>query len=530
MFIAFSKRCRWLIVVTSTAVLILLQGATAQAQGRPQFRDWKPPRSEAVKLKLACGDLKGLTGYEFSINTATVLAAGAEAPEQCRVTGQILPDVRFELSLPASWNRRLYMMGNGGFAGQLPPARSFPRDNALKHGFAVAATDTGHDATLEPLASFAVNRQKVIDYAYRAVHVTAMAARQIMQAYYDAPIERSYFDGCSTGGRQGLMSAQRFPQDFDGIVVGAPVLNQSGTHIWEAWIARALKTAPIAIAKVKIIANKVYANCDGKDGLVDGLIDDPRRCTFRPVNDLPKCSGDTDGPDCFTAAQIGALEKIYGDVMSKGKRFFPGLPLGAEVFVETPKGPRSGWDGWVVRDGASTIGLTFAESFLKYMAFAKPDPNYNWTAFNYDTDLDKMQWITSVLDATDPDLSRFKARGGKILMYFGWADPALNALMGLEYYEQVVERVGPTTTDFFRLFMVPGMFHCGGGVGVSSFDAMTPLMDWVEKGVAPAQIIGSRMTDGKVIRSRPLCLYPQVAKYKGSGSIDEASNFTCANP
>ncbi len=530
MFFPFSRKPCWLFVAIAAVLFVLVKCAGAQAQGRPQFRDWKPARVEAVKPKLACADLRSLTGYDFSINTATLQGAGADAPEHCRVIGLILPEVRFELSLPSAWNRRFYMLGGGGFAGTLPPPRAFPRDNALKHGFAVAATDTGHDASLEPLATFAVNRPKVVDYAYRAVHVTTMAARQILQAYYDGAIQRSYFDGCSTGGRQGLMSAQRFPADFDGIVVGAPVLNQSGTHIWEAWIARALKTAPIPVAKVKIIADKVYANCDSKDGLADGLIDDPRRCSFRPANDLPKCLGDADGADCFTAAQTAALEKIYGDLMSKGKRFFPGLPVGAEVFVETPKGPRSGWDGWIVRDGGPTTDQIFAETFLRYMAFSKPDPNYDWTTFNFDSDIEKTQWISSILDATDPDLSRFKARGGKILMYFGWADPALNPLMGVEYYEQVVERVGPTTTDFFRLFMVPGMFHCAGGVGVGSFDAMTPLMDWVEKSVAPAQMIGARMADGKVLRSRPLCPYPQVAKYKGSGSTDEAANFTCTNP
>jgi feruloyl esterase len=176
------------------------------------------------------------------------------------------------------------------------------------------------------------------------------------------------------------------------------------------------------------------------------------------------------------------------------------------------------------------IQINFGETFFKYMAFGKPNPSYDWLTFNVDADLDKIQWARTVLDATDPDLSRFKARGGKIVGYFGWADPALNPMMGVNYYESVMKTVGPSTTDFYRLFMVPGMFHCGGGVGTSTFDSLTAVVEWVEKGVAPKSIAASRLVDGKPVRTRPLCPYPEVAKYKGSGSIDEAANFSCAAP
>jgi feruloyl esterase len=483
---------------------------------------------------MACRALTSLTSYELSISAATLVPAAGEVPEHCRISGQILPEVRFELSLPEVWNGRLYMFGNGGFAGEAldAPVRLTRRHSALTHGFAVAQTNTGHDAAAEPLGSFAVNSQKLLDYAYRAVHVTALAAKRIAQSYYGQAARRSYFDGCSTGGRQGLMSAQRFPDDFDGIVVGAPVLDFSGTMSSYAWNQKALTAAPISPEKLKILADSVYAKCDRLDGLADGLIDDPRRCAFNAATDLPKCANDADGPACFSTSQIRTLELIYGGTQRKGQLFFPGQPLGAEIAAPAgAAGVRSGWIPWLIAppNGRSTEA-NYGESFLRYMAFGRSDPNYDWTTFNFDADPDRMQVIREMLDATDADLSRFKARGGKIVMYYGWADPALNPLMGLRYYEDVAKRFGPASSEFFKLYMVPGMFHCNGGVGVSTFDALTPLVEWVEKGVAPQSILGSRVVDNRVTRTRPLCPYPQVAKYKGSGSIDDASNFACAAP
>jgi feruloyl esterase len=348
----------------------------------------------------------------------------------------------------------------------------------------------------------------------------------------DTPLRRSYFDGCSTGGRQGLISAQRFPEDFDGIVVGAPVLNFGGTMISYVMSQRALGAAPIAPEKLKIIADAVYRKCDAVDGVADGLIDDPRRCAFKPSADLPRCAADTDGPACFTGAQLRALETIYGAVKRNGAEVFPGWPVGAEIAPPASGGPpgssASGWFPWFVGSpNLQPIQISFGETFFKYMAFEKPNPSYDWQTFNVDADLDKLQWTRSVLDATDPDLSRFKARGGRIVSYFGWADPALNPMMGVNYYESVLQKLGPATTDFYRLFMVPGMFHCQGGIGTGTFDALTPLIEWVEKGTAPESIVGLKLVDGKVVRSRPLCPYPAVAKYKGSGSIDEAANFVC---
>jgi feruloyl esterase len=289
-----------------------------------------------------------------------------------------------------------------------------------------------------------------------------------------------------------------------------------------------LKAAPIAAEKLKVLADAVYGKCEATDGVADGLIDDPRTCAFTPSADLPRCASDADGPGCFTSAQIRTLETIYGGVKRNGAELFPGWPVGAEIAAPGAT-TRSGWMPWFVAPpNNAPIQTNFAETFFKYMAFGRPNPSYDWLTFNADADLDKLQWTRGVLDATDPDLSRFKARGGKIVSYFGWADPVLNPMMGVTYYESVTQKLGPSTTDFYRMFMVPGMFHCSGGIGVSTFDALTPLVEWVEKGTAPPSIIGSRLVDGKPMRTRPLCPYPEIAKYKGTGSIDDAANFRCS--
>jgi len=520
------------------AFALFAASAVTHAQNGSQFRDWKPAALAGggdAKPSAACASLIALTGYEFAISTASVIAATGETPEHCRVTGLIAPEIRFELLLPSAWNGRLYMFGNGGYAGEALDAagRAANARRAVAKGFAVAQTNTGHDAATEPLGSFAASPQKFVDYAFRAVHVTVTTAKRTLQAYYGAPPRRSYFDGCSTGGRQGLIEAQRFPEDFDGIVAGAPVLDFSGTMISYAAIQRALSAAPLTPAKLRLVADAVYAKCDAADGLRDGVIDDPRTCGFDASADLPKCSGGADGDDCLSPAQIRALDAVYHGVSRRGADFFPGWPVGAEIAggagPAAAPGPVSGWLPWFVPPPNGTpIQKTFGETFFKFMAFGAPRPSYDWQTFDLDADLDKIENARAVLDATNPDLSRFKARGGKLVSYFGWADPALNPLMGVRYFERAAQQAGASTADFYRLFMVPGMFHCGGGIGTSTFDAFTPLVEWVEKGTPPQSIAASRIVDGKAVRTRPLCPYPQVARYKGAGSIDDAASFACA--
>ena len=521
--------------IVGAALAALALTAPAVAQNRYSFVDAARSPLDfsrgTVKPQIACPDVRALATGGVSVVAVEIVPAANGVPEHCRVSGSIASDIRFEVNLPVAWNRRLYMSGNGGFAGETAdsPPRAAVRAAALRHGFVTASTNTGHDAQKEPLASFAVDPQKLTDYAFRAVHLTATTAKQIAARYYDRPVAYAYWDGCSTGGRQGLISAQRFPGDFDGIIAGAPVLNFVDTMVSGVWNAAALAEAPLTLDTLKLVADVVYSKCAG----ADGVIDDPRRCPFDPVRDLPKCAG-VPGTGCVTESQAQALKKIYTGVIRDGKPYFPGQPLGAEKAGASSLGePRvsSGWDRWLIgRDGGKSLQLAFAESFLKYMAFGKPDPTSDWKTFDLAKDPDRMADIRRLLNATDPDLAAFRDRGGKLLMYFGWADAALNPLMGIDYYEKAVAKNGPGTRDFFRLFMVPGMFHCRGGVGTDRLDAMTPLINWVEGAAAPDSIPAARVEQDQIKRTRPLCPYPRVARYRGSGSLDEGGNFACADP
>jgi feruloyl esterase len=525
------------------SVLGLLVGLTIPAYGQSpaQFQQWtRAVMSDPAELrpKTPCVALVSLTGYDFSVTSAIVVPASADWPEYCRVVGLIQPEVRFDVSLPTVWNGRLYMFGNGGFAGESldNAGRVAQARRALARGFAVAQTNTGHDGASEPGASFAATPQKFLDYAYRAVHVTVMTAKSIARSYYNTAPRRAYFDGCSTGGRQGLISAQRFPDDFDGIVVGAPVLNFSGTMINYNAVQRALAAAPLTPEKVKLVADAAYAHCDKKDGVGDGVIEDPRQCGFDPSTHLPRC-GAAGGAACFTEGEIAALHTIYGATTRSSVEIFPGWPVSAEIGTASP-GPSpvppsrlSAWVPWfVAAPKIRAIQVQFGETFMRYMAFGRPNPEYDWMTFDLEKDYDKLLPARTALDATDPNLARFRDRGGKIVSYFGWADPALNPMMGIQYYESVNKTMGPSTSTFYRMFMVPGLFHCGGGVGVNSFDVFTPLVEWVEKGKAPDTIRATRMVDGKAVMTRPLCPHPEVARYTGSGSTDDAANFACVRP
>jgi pimeloyl-ACP methyl ester carboxylesterase len=504
-----------------------------QPSGNPPFGGLTADGS-SPKPARACKELRSLTSLELSVIAATPIAASEGVPEHCRVSLMAQPEINIEVNLPSAWNGRLYMFGNGGWAGEAFDAggRAASRAKGVKAGFVTAATDTGHSASLERGASFALNRQKLLDFGFRSLHVTAETAKMLARSYYGAGPTKSYYEGCSQGGRQGLILAQRFPEDFDGIVAGAPALYQTGTHLARAYWMQGMNANPFPASKLGLLAAKVYEQCDAKDGLKDGLIDDPRRCGFAPARDLPKCAADSDQADCFTSKQISALERIYGDVVSNGKRFFPGWPPGAEV--AGPNG-QSGWLGQEIptANGAATW-TSYGYNFLRYMApwmrsaGGEMEAAQAFRDFDIDRDPGRVEELRQILDATDPDLSAFRKRGGKLLLYFGWADPQLNPRMGVEYYEKVVDTMGPSTSEFARLFMVPGMFHCSGGVGTSQFDMTSPLLKWVEGDTAPARIEASRTVAGKVVRTRPLCAYPLTARYKGTGSIDDTANFTCA--
>ena len=519
------------------AVTVMTAVATCHAQDFADLKralvDYSKAESEPRK---PCEALARFKSKEIARISATMVPAG-EAAAHCRVTGLISPEIAFEVSLPTKWNGRFYMIGNGGHAGEAldAPGRVDQRKAALRIGFAFAQTNTGHDASKEPGASFVMsNPQKAIDYAYRAVHLTATTAREITKQYYGRSVSRAYWNSCSNGGRQGLIEAQRFAGDFDGIVAASPWVDQTGFTIGAMWNQKALSAAPVTPAKLALVGEKVMEKCDAIDGLKDGLIDDPRKCAFDPARDVPACSDGSDRPDCLTAAQAEAIAKVYSGPMSHGRGVFPGYMPGSEAVISNLFGGGSG-SGWLnvivaTRPGAKPADFNLAEGTMRYLVPTPPKPDYDYQTFDFDRDIHLLDYWSTQADAKNPDLSKFRKHGGKLIMTYGWADSILQPMMGVNYYEQALAKNGPDTPEFFRLFMAPGMAHCGGGIGPDRHDSMTAVIDWVEKGKMPESMLASRVVNDQVVRTRPLCPYPQVARYSGEGSIDEAANFRCVTP
>jgi len=491
--------------------------------------------------------LQALAPADTTLTAVTLVSATTTPttlPEYCQVDGYVttpepVNQVNFRLGLPTVWNHKLYFQGVGGRGGAIGSLNA-----GLARGYAAASTDTGHQGAVTDSTFAFNNRAKEIDYGYRAVHVTAVASKLLTQVYYGQPLRHAYFSGCSNGGRQALIEAQRYPDDFDGIIAGDPSLGISGTlsSIWRYQTLLADRAHYLPATKLTLLAQAVLAECDAKDGLVDGLIDDPRRCAFDPAS--LQCPG-AEAPDCLTAAQVETVGRIYeGPTNSAGESLYPGYPMGHED-------GSTGWALWIVGSnpehvvdqpdgtlaftgispltGDPPLGFAFLDDGLKYLSFEVDDPNYSYRFFNFDTDVPLLDFMGEILNATEPDLSSFRARGGKLLLYHGWADPAISALRTVQYYEDVVEAVGGkrTTNDFARLFLAPGMHHCSGGPGPNTFDSLTTLEQWVEEQIAPEQLIATHFTAGVADSSRPLCPYPKVARYRGTGSIDAAANFTC---
>ena len=475
-----------------------------------------------TQAAVPCEKLAGKDTAEVKIESAKLIAAAGTVPEHCDVRGTFFPEAKFAVKLPANWNQRFQMVGGGGYTGIL----SIPAmDNALRLGYATASTDTGHDAAKEPIASFGYPgpnnpnaERKVIDYAYLAVHETAVLAKQIITSHYGQAPKFSYWVGCSTGGRQGMMEAQRYPEDFDGYVIGAPVLDLSNINVRGVWNAQAVLDGPGAVtpAKMTIVADAVLKKCDAIDGVTDGLLEDPRKCDFDPLRDLPRCAGSDDGADCFTPAQLNGLKKVYdGPRDPAGLRLYAGTPVGAE---------RGGWTGSIV--GTPNTGMRFGESYMQSFGLQPaPGPGWNFHQFDWEKDPPKLAKTAQLVNATNPDLSAPKRKGARILQYHGWSDALVTPYGSIDYYESVLKKMGTAETrDFYRLYMVPGMGHCSGGAGCHQVDWLSPLVAWVESGKAPGALIG---TNPASKRTRPMCVYPEVAMYKGSGSIDAAESFTC---
>jgi feruloyl esterase len=495
-----------------------------------------PAFAETASTSASCERLAQLTLPAATVTLAQPVAQGTfvppagtqmrpgvtfkDLPDFCRVAATLKPssdsDVRIEVWMPLkNWNGRFQAVGNGGLAGTI----SYPAmAQALGQGYATASTDTGHAAEPEGAANWAVGHpERVIDFGYRSVHEMAAKAKAVIAAYYGSAPRYSYWNGCSEGGRQGMGEVQRYPADFDGVVDGAPVFyftHAQSRGFWSEKIVYEDPAAYIPPAKYQIVYDAVMAQCDAADGLKDGLINDPSRCHFDPALLLCK---EGDAPNCLTAPQIKNMKSQYeGPVNPRtGERVMTGHMPGFETLL-------------VGRNATAPADLKQARLGAFYRYFVFENPNWDWTTFDFDKDIAFAdQKLAAVMNNYDPNLKDFKARGGKLLQYHGWSDPMPSPMNTVNYFNQVQATLGDTR-DFYRLFMVPGMGHCSGGTGPDQFDKMGAIIDWVEHGKAPDQIVASHQTNGKADRTRPLCPYPQVAKYKGSGSIDEAENFVCA--
>ena len=450
-------------------------------------------------------------------------------PPFCRVAGTIKPtaesDIRFEVWLPLeNWNGKYAQVGNGGWAGvisygQLP--------EQLRRGYAVASTNTGHQAG-PPLdaAKFAFEHpEQLVDFSYRAHHETTLKAKALVNAFYGRAADKAYWFGCSSGGYEGLQEAQRFPADFDGIVAGAPANNFTRLMAGDFDATLAVLKEPasnLPPAALSVLYRGMLAACDAGDGVTDGVLEDPRQCRFDPGT--LQCAANQKPDSCLSAAQVEAARRVYRGAVDPTSRatIYPGMAFGSEPF-------------WPNRNPSSPFPIPV--SYYKWLVFS--DPNWDWKTFDMSKPSDYQAYqkaearFAPIINATNPDLREFRKRGGKLIQWHGWSDQLIAAQNSIDYYESVLSLFGGNTTEvqgFYRLFMAPGMTHCSGGPGPNTFDMQAVLEEWVEKGKAPDQIMATRSIGGVVDRSRPLCPYPQVAAYNGKGDTNDAANFSCAVP
>jgi hypothetical protein len=517
-----------------------------------------PPSCERLadlalpKAKIASAEVVAAGSFTLPANLSPWLsgdpATYKRLPAFCRVVADAGPssdsDVKIEVWMPVSgWNGRFRGQGNGGFAGEIDYQSM---GVAAGQGYATAGTDTGHSASGLDARWALGHPEKVIDFGYRGIHEMTRVAKAAINAFYGKSPVRSYFAGCSNGGRQALMEAQRFPEDYDGILAGAPA--NFWTHLltsalWDAQATTLDGSSYIPSSKLPAIARSVNAACDAQDGVADGMLVDPRQCRFAPATML--CH-DGDSPTCLTAPQVTALQKLYeGARDAGGRRIFPGFLPGAEE-------GEGGWGTWITGSApGKALLFTFANGFFSNMVYDKADWDYK------SADVDRAlkaaeERAARTLDATDPDLKPFKDRGGKLILYHGWNDPAISALNTIDYYQAVVGTMRPAEVEpFLRLYMAPGVQHCGGGPGPDSFgqggrppaaraqhSLQLALERWVDGGTAPSTVVAARYAErpsadagadlnAEVKMTRPLCPYPQTAAYKGGGDPNDAASFTC---
>jgi feruloyl esterase len=490
------------------------------------------PRERPLSAGASCNALAALALPHATITVAQVVAAGAFSPSEdggnsrayaalpafCRVVATLAPtadsDIEIELWAPVTnWNGKFEGVGNGAFSGSIPHTAMA---TALARGYATGATNTGHSGNS---ARFAVGHpEKVNDFGWRAVHEMTVASKALVTAYYGVAPAYSYWVGCSAGGRQALVEAQRFPADFDGIVAGSPGFDWTGRASQAVRVAKVLEAAPEARLlqpERALLHAAALAACDASDGVKDGVIENPRRCNFDPGVLLCKSA---ERSACLTAAQVATARLIYSSAVNRTiKREIAGLEPGSEL-------------GWTDLGWSASARATGLDQF-RYVVFG--DSNWTIQSFDADADIARAEEADhNTLNALDANLRPFIDRGGKLIQYHGWSDPQIAPATNTQYYDRVVAELGGASrvVGSYRLFMAPGMGHCGGGEGPNSFNMLAAMERWVEHGTAPDEIIASHATNGRVDRTRPLCPYPRQAVYRGAGSTGDAASFVCRAP
>ena len=474
---------------------------------------------------LPCAELKKLKIPDVLIAQTELFN---EPVQHCKVSGIIGSEINFEIALPENWNSKFFMSGNGGFAGSIQTNHA-----QITDGFATAGTDTGHQGHLLK-ADWALNdMMKQVNFGHLAVHRTAVTAKEIISQYYCSEIKYSYFLGCSRGGGQGMVEAQRYPDDFDGIIAGAPGIDFEAIAIENIQNANAvfpnpnnLKKPEITLENLNLLDSLIMIECDEIDGIKDGIINDPTECHFK-LDNLPKCKNDNAESNCFTSAQLKALKIIYEGTKVGGRQISVGFPYGNES---------ENWNWPTMITGPPTmpflldhpsVQFALGTEIFKYFIFN--DSTWNYNSFDFVNLPANFEMVFENLNATSIDYDKFRRVGGKMIIYHGWADAGISPLETIRHYNEVA-KLDPNVEDYLRLYMLPGVLHCQGGPGPNEADWLEIIQDWVENGNSPDKVVLSKTENEKITMQRPVYPFPSKATYKGTGDPNKEDNFIKSSP